>query len=169
MTGARGQPGAAKPGAESCPAPAGWRARGAAAAAADAADSGLRGRAAGAAGLRRRTPGVPQAEARCGLRAPAAGSPMAPLPRGRWPLLCPGCLGARSARQRRLALLRSRLPVSIVQPRSALLFIFPPPSLAPSLSRPPSLALWLPLWLLSRRRRRPSSSPGSRSLSRGQQ
>nr|XP_012416286.1 PREDICTED: collagen alpha-1(I) chain-like [Odobenus rosmarus divergens] len=78
--GVRGQPGPAEPGAEGCWAPAGRRARGAAAAAADRADSRLRGRAAqaaGAAGLGQRTPSLPQAEARGGLGAPAAGSPMA--------------------------------------------------------------------------------------------
>lgn len=43
------------------------------------------GRPAGVAGLGQRTPRLPQAEARGGLGAPAAGSPMVPLPRGRWP------------------------------------------------------------------------------------
>lgn len=137
-----------------------------------------------AAGLGQRTPSLAQAEARGGLGAPAAGSPMVPLPRGRWPpAVWPGPgpgAGIRAAcapalrQQRQLALLLARLPVSIVQPCSALLFIFPPPShppwLSTSSSLPRSLARSLPPSLsgspsgsLGRRRRLPSSSPGSRA------
>lgn len=123
-----------------------------------AADTGLRGRPAGAAGLGQRTPRLPQAEAHGGLGAPAAGSPMVRLPRGAlaacglpgpgsellgrplslssgsWLSFSPVCLSLLFSPARLSSLfflLPPTLPVSL-----------PPPSLAlsPARSQPSSLA-----------------------------
>lgn len=154
-----------------------------------------------AAGLGLRTPSLPQTEARGGLGAPAAGSPMVPPSPGHRALAAccvagagargqgPGCLGARCPPAAAAGSpLRPSACLYCSALLSSLLFIFPPPShppclptsslprslLALSLARylPPSLALSLsgsPSGSRGRRHRFPGSSPGSRSLSPGQQ
>lgn len=121
-------------------------------------DTGLRGRPAGAAGLGQRTPRLPQAEAHGGLGAPAAGSPMVPLPRGA--LAACGLPGPGSELLGRPLSLSSGSWLSFSPvclsllfspaPLSSLFFLLPPtlpvslppPSLAlsPARSQPPSLA-----------------------------
>lgn len=109
--------------------------------------------------------------------------PWSPFPGGRWPpAVCPGrgpsCLGARSPSAAAAgspsrpsaclycsALLRSPLYFSSSLPPSLSLYLLPPSLYRPhALSLPPSLALWLPLWLPPPPPPPPrSSSPGSRS------
>lgn len=128
--------------------------------------------------------GAEDAEAPSGGGARRAGGACRGLPHG--PPSPGGAGRLRSARagvraawapalpqQRQLALLLARLPVSIVQPCSALLFIFPPPSHPPCLSTsslPRSIARTLsaslprslsgsPSGSLRRRRRRLAAPP----------
>ena len=180
-----GSRGPAKPGAEGCSAPCGRRARGAAAAAADPEDTGLQGRAAGRPGRqgsgRGRRGSLRQRRAEGWGRLPPA-PPWSPFSGGAGRLRSgrgrgTSCLGAcspsaaaagsppRPSACLYCSALLGSLYFSSSLPPSLSLYLLPPSLDRPlALSLPPSLALWLPLWLPPPPPPPPrNSSPGSRS------